>query len=361
MAVQHSYYSLSSGKGAVCSLPLQILAILFACAAAAAAQPGGCKSWQSRLCDSVPLSSLSIPGAHNAATGEGLCFVAGFGKTQSLTLSELWDSGVRAFDLRPAVSGGALKIYHGPLKVKISLDDALEAICSKLKENPAEFAIVLLREESESENDEERALWSSAVGACIGSLGERAAAFSSGMTVGDVRGKILFLSRSPYHGTAKGALIKGWVHSVQGNSEAGIVSLADGAEEILQVQDYYNTVGHERQCNKSCAIKRFFHIAANASPGVWTINFLSGYSALWLGIPGVPTTAGYKRNAEKQNAFALDCLNELPESPVGIVFMDFAGIDTVSGGIWHPAAFKVLGRKLVQAIIERNFAGIGQR
>lgn len=361
MPALQSYNSPNLRKCSVSYLFLQFSAMLFACAAVAVAQPREYKSWQSHLCDSILLSSLSIPGAHDAATGEGLCFVAGFGKTQSLTLSELWDSGVRAFDLRPAVSDGALKICHGPIKVRISFDDALEVICSKLKQNPTEFAIVLLREESESENDEERALWPSAVGACIASLGDRAAAFSSGMTVGDVRGKILFLSRSHYCGTAKGALIKGWSHSAQGSCEARIVSSAGGAEEVLQVQDYYNTIGHERQCNKSAAIKHFFNIAANAPACVWTINFLSGYSTLWLGIPGVPTTAGYKRNAERQNAYALNCLNEQQKPAVGIVFMDFAGIDAVAGGIWHPAAFRVHGKTLVQTVIERNFAGAGQR
>lgn len=61
--------------------------------------------------DSVALCSMSIPGAHDAATGEGMLSLPGFGVTQTLGLQELWMCGVRAFDLRPAVRDTLLYIY----------------------------------------------------------------------------------------------------------------------------------------------------------------------------------------------------------------------------------------------------------
>ena len=63
-----------------------------------------------RIDDEVLVASMSIPGAHDAATGEGMYSPSGLGITQQLTLQELWDCGVRAFDLRPAVKDTLLYI-----------------------------------------------------------------------------------------------------------------------------------------------------------------------------------------------------------------------------------------------------------
>ena len=86
--------------------------------------PAAADNWMERLSDDVYMMQLSIPGTHDAATGEGFTWgeVADqFGKTQDLTLAQLWAAGVRAFDLRPAVETNDetgesdLVIYHGIL------------------------------------------------------------------------------------------------------------------------------------------------------------------------------------------------------------------------------------------------------
>ena len=66
------------------------------------------ENWMSRLPDDAYVAALSIPGAHDAATGSGWAGLNGpignlFAKTQDLSLQALWDAGIRAFDLRPAV------------------------------------------------------------------------------------------------------------------------------------------------------------------------------------------------------------------------------------------------------------------
>ena len=314
--------------------------------------------WQAHLNDDTPIASLSIPGAHDAATGEGLHCIAGFGKTQELTLSELWESGIRAFDLRPAVNGEELHIYHGIIKTDISFGTALEIICEKIEAHPTEFAIVLLREESDSENNKERSLWPQAVGDAIAEIGERAAVFSPVMTVGQMRGKILFLSRSEYTGCDKGALVTGWSHSPGGTTEAGITSYCNGSRGRLQVQDLYKTTNKELQDAKTLAIARHLTLAANADKDVWSINFLSAYSTTFLGITPLPTSAGYKRNATNINRLVADILetrNTATKAPTGILFIDYAGVDKVGGGIWHPTHFDTLGKRLVELIIEQNF------
>ena len=280
--------------------------------------------------------------------------VAGFGKTQELSLAALWDCGVRAFDLRPAVNGEELHIYHGPIRTKISFGKALEILCNKLAEHPTEFAIVLLREENDSENSAERALWAQAVGKAIEDIGDKAAIFSPAMNVRDARGKIIFLSRNVYTGNNRGAIIKGWNHSPQGTTDAVITSLANGATDRLQMQDYYAPTDKEKQKAKEEAVLQCLQRAASAPADVWTINFLSGYCNRWLGFTPFATTSGYKRNAERIHPIVINSLTTKPQ-PTGIIMLDFAGCDKTGGGIWHWGCFKTLGAELVDKIIGQNF------
>lgn len=311
-------------------------------------------NWMSLLDDTRTVASLSIPGAHDAATGEGMLMAAGLGKTQELTLQELWNCGVRAIDLRPAVNGDELHIYHSMAKTRVSFGEALEILCAELDNHPSEFAIVLLREESESENSAERAMWPSAVGRAIESIGEKAAVFSPAMSVGEARGKIIFISRNAYTGCSRGAVIKGWSHSPSGTGNGCITSYADGTTARLQVQDYYAPTSKEKQQIKKETALRYLQIAREAPADVWTINFISGYRNRWLGFTPFATTSGYKRNAQALHPAMIEAL-EKSDGPTGIIMMDFAGCDTVCGGMWHWNAFKTMGAELVKRIIGRNF------
>lgn len=333
---------------------IQYTILLLCCPLIAIAQDFDRSSWMQHLDDARTVASLSIPGAHDAATGEGLHMIAGFGKTQELPLVALWDCGVRAFDLRPAVNGEELNIYHGPIRTKISFGKALEILCDKLTEHPTEFAIVLMREESDSENSAERALWPSAVGKAIESIGDKAAIFSPAMSVKDARGKIIFISRDTYTGTGSGAFIKGWAHSPSGTSNAEIISCYSGVTSRLQMQDYYAPTDKEKQKAKEKAVLRCLRLAADAPADVWTINFLSGYSNRWLGFTPFATTSGYKRNAERIHPIVISSLTEKPQ-PTGIMMLDFAGCDKAGGGIWHWSAFETLGAEVVDKIIGQNF------
>lgn len=331
-----------------------LYAILLLCCTLAAAQRIDGRDWMSQLDDARTVASLSIPGAHDAATGEGMIMVAGFGKTQELTLDELWNSGVRAFDLRPAVKGKELHIYHGPIRTKASFQEALEALCNKLEEHPSEFAVVLLREESDSENTTERTLWPTAVGKAIENTGDKAAVFSPAMKVGDARGKIIFISRNAYTGCNRGAIIEGWNHSPQGTANARITSLTDNATARLQMQDYYAPTDKEKQKAKEEAVLQCLQRAASAPADMWTINFLSGYNNRWLGFTPFATTSGYKRNAERIHPIIINSLTTKPQ-PTGIMMLDFAGCDKTGGGIWHWGCFETLGTELVNKIIGQNF------
>ena len=61
-------------------------------------------NWMSRLADNMLLTQLSIPGSHDAATGNGFAtewaeYGRVFGQTQECSIAGQWSAGVRAFDL----------------------------------------------------------------------------------------------------------------------------------------------------------------------------------------------------------------------------------------------------------------------
>lgn len=335
-------------------LRLLFVTFLLFLVSATFSQVANVEQWMAELDDDVPVSLLSIPGAHDAATGEGVCLFSGLGITQTLDLREQWRCGVRAFDLRPAVKDTLLYIYHGRQRTKVTFAEALDMISAQLDRYPSEFAIVLLREESDSENEKEHSLWAPLVGEVIRDMGDKASVFSSDMKVGDVRGKVLFLTRSSYSGAERGARITGWCHSKDGCTNARILPYASGSEARLQVQDYYAPTDAEKRAYKLDVVRRFLSLSEDVQENVWTINFLSGYSTTWLGCTSLATTSGYKRNAAWLHAEVLEYLED-KRQPLGIVFMDYAGVDKVCGGLLHWASFKVRGGELVNKIIDCNF------
>ena len=115
------------------------------------------------LNDNLYISQLSLPGAHDAATGT----LSSSGKCQTLSLTGLWDAGVRVFDLRPTDDTNC-PIYHGAgltgSNTGITLTDALNDITGKLNTYPREFAIILMRNENDKGSTDN---WKSRVGAIL--------------------------------------------------------------------------------------------------------------------------------------------------------------------------------------------------
>lgn len=119
----------------------------------------GNENWMASIPDNTFVSQLSIPGSHDAGTGHGvnnyLVFVSGskYAITQEKTLTDQWNSGIRAFDLRPAVDNSRLRIYHGIISTNLYMDNALTTLCGLLDSHPTETCIVIVRHESEADSN----------------------------------------------------------------------------------------------------------------------------------------------------------------------------------------------------------------
>ena len=311
----------------------------------------GGNNWITELPDNAYASQLSIPGTHDAATGDGTTF--SLGKTQSLTLQEQWNMGIRVFDLRPGykkVRKGFFKyinelhIYHGIVETRTSFKDAVKVLSDNLAANPGEFAIILMRFENDSPLYNKRDVWNSLMSSFLKSSDfptERRIDFRPDLTVGELRGKILVLSRDAYASTpSTGAFVSGWSHSVDGTTNA--VISGRNASATLQLQDYYSVENKEA---KIASIKNYVDLASAAEPGVWTINHTSGYTGT------IGSDSSIKQNAENNNVALYDYLTDSSRSAgsTGIILLDHAGVRS-SG------SYDIYGDLLPQAIIDNNFA-----
>lgn len=303
--------------------------------------------WMSLIEDDMPVYRLSIPGSHNAATGNGAYTLFNAGITQKKSIEEQWDLGIRAFDLRPSLNNEKLHIYHGPIRTKLTFHDAIEILLNKLSKSPREFAIVILR--AENTESKEMPTWAREIGRFIESLGDKAATFKAGIKVEELRGKILFLTRNNYTNTDKGALIHGWSHQPDGTPNAGIVSYADDSKVTLSVQDYYEPTSKKKQEKKLQSIKAYIKAASHSQDELWSINYLSGYASTYLGIKGAASYRGYLQNAEYNHNNIVRFLSDNPQiTNCGIIMMDFAGVE-------ENGSYTLKSQQLINSIINLNF------
>jgi len=319
------------------------------------------ENWMARLDDDALVAELSIPGAHDAATGSGWAGMQGlignpFARTQELDLRQLWDVGIRAFDLRPAMHKHYMSMNHGMVKTELRFEQVLSMMCSWLRDNPSEFIIIHLLHASDGDkvkDSYERRLVE------ILNLGEyhnRLAEFRPDLRVGELRGKILILSRNAYSGTPVGGIFRNWTGSPDWRRQTqGRIVGSRGTEAKAYMQDFSSTYAQGALNIKLAALRRMLdfsttHQASSTDEVVWVLNFASAYSkVLKLFGHSISTSNGYRDNAVHTHAAFLSYLEAHPTGPTGIVLMDYAGVDRSHG-------YQLNGMKLVKAIIRRNFS-----
>ncbi len=302
-------------------------------------------NWMSRVDDNTFVSLLSIPGAHDAATGHGTS-LDNFARTQDITITEMWNAGVRAFDLRPCVQNNDLAIYHGSVSTNISFKQAVTTLCNLLDSHPTELAIIVMRHEDDSDNGD--ASWNTLMTTQLTTepVKSHAVAFKTLLKMSEARGKLLVLSRNEYRTTPVGGFITGWGHNANFNNQQGGVIKGKSGSTKCYIQDFYDCSASDGPETKKNSVARMlqFSCTENTNPNIWVINHTSGYSKTFF---GAATRDGYRDNAATQNTAAINYLSQHP-GPTGIVMMDCAGVDRSEN-------YNVKGLALVKALIDNNF------
>lgn len=324
--------------------------------------------WLARVADDRMVCRLSIPGTHDAATGEGWDCADSLAanliaRTQELTLAQQWAAGIRAFDLRPDVRTDSLgrqtlHIYHGEFATRASMASVMGMLRDSLAAHPSEFAIIVMRHEASASRESAR--WKDMTDYVLAKNRDLLVDFRPDITVGQLRGRILVLSRDVYNDSMpRGGYIEGWRHDAECDWTRPATVRGSSRNGHLVVQDFYDMSGEGGMPTKLGAIERLFRLTGKgevlrADPHTWFINHTSGYlyTTQQFGGEPVSTTEGYRANAAETNRWMANLIEAKRSrgrsATTGIVMMDFGGADR-SGGQ------EVLGRRLVNTIIDSNW------
>lgn len=323
--------------------------------------PSGIQSdgnnWITPLDGSIYVSQMSIPGSHDAATGEDMATFVGdmFAQTQEKTLQVQWDLGVRCFDLRPAIYTGnstpELWLYHGATRVSISWATAMNTIKSNLTSHPGEFAIVLFRHEDESTSDKNTNSddFNTYMTAWVNANKDWIVDWKPDITIDECRGKLILISR--FGGSWEYGCFTGWSHD-----EAGTTTTVRNANSsvtgTMYVQDYYSFSSLETKYNaivKYLDIAQKFHIE-DSQKNCWMLNHVSGYASTVLS-----SSRLYMQNAEYQNPKIISYLNTRDVGSTGILLFDYSGAATAKYGTLFPTTYNVQGDVMLQTVIDNNY------
>jgi 1-phosphatidylinositol phosphodiesterase len=199
-------------------------------------------SWMGKLKDESPLSSLSIPGTHNAPT----CYVAlPSVRCQAVSVREQLNNGVRFLDIRvqphtpedPA--DDRLILVHSAFPISLTgnkyFRDLLSEITSFLDENPSETVIISLKREGVGKATDEQL--SKILKDHYTGDANRWFTEPRIPTLGEARKKIVVLRRFHIDGSIRAENPGGWCidgESWPDNCEDGLCSSGD-----IRVQDFY--------------------------------------------------------------------------------------------------------------------------
>lgn len=303
------------------------------------AQISDYKKWMAGLDDNMFLWRLSIPAAHDACTSGQ----SGSAKTQTYNLAGQLERGVRMFDLRPRWDGSNMYIYHGITKTSVKFNDALQTLCTFLDENPSEFLFVIMRHEDDGASNAQKEAWPDQMYECLNAKRSYIIDYSPTLTVKEMRGKLLVMSRNHYTDGPIGSYLEGGGdNSVYDREIAG----PDNARMRITTQDMYKVDGDGQLANKVSEIKNLLNRSVASNEGDYRLyfNHTSGYSQTFFGIS---TSAGVQECAKTCNKAVIDYMDG-KTGPMGFILMDFAGDNNY------------YGQQLIDLIINNNQALMAQ-
>lgn len=108
--------------------------------------------WMITLADYRRLSELSIPGTHDTMA-YGQLPVSSIVQTQTMSLEQQLQSGIRYLDIRLAHKGDYFQLHHGSVDLGVSFEVVLDAITGFLQEYPSETILMRIKQEHTSESD----------------------------------------------------------------------------------------------------------------------------------------------------------------------------------------------------------------
>jgi len=311
-------------------------------------------NWISKVSDSQKVFNLTIPCTHGSTSAEGWLGESSenlgdiMGLTQSLSMEDQWKLGVRGYEILTGLYENTetkqkdLYTMQSMFTTKVSLRDFFTHLATYLKENPTELAVVIL-DKSAATTSDIQSEWNAALAAIINSdeLKDLFVPFKSTITVGEMRGKIMLLSKVKYADSFAGGFVENWtLNEGYEDQMKPTITAPDGTVTKFYAQDFVDIMVSEYEKKKQRAIKLMFDYVAkrdvNAKNPIWA----------YAGLGGGISTDGYRQLAVLSNHTVIEYLNTT-EAQLGLISIDYAGVDNVD-------KYEVKGLELLNAIIAHN-------
>ena len=349
-------------------------------------------NWMSYLPDDVFVAHLSIPGTHDTTTGHGFNWTGAIApgimesasRTQTLTLSEQLEKGVRAFDFRPGLSSDkkSLTCNHGISYTKLSMTDAFNTLTGYLDAHPKEFFVIHLFRgnvyqsgapygafDSQSDKNKYNELFNEFFNQ--GKFNDYIVEYTPYLKVKDMRGKMVVFRRDriDFAYIAKAGNFGNWRSDSELWTEESLVSVSNAKDPTVRgtmaVTDVSSPEGDELQTelNSITAINKFAREqvrpneakTANSSyKPTWVMCFTSG------ALDGENRT-GYAKNASNTNPHLTNLIKqsaaEGKAGPTGIVLSDWVYVTEDSG---YKTDGETADKQIVPTIALNNFDYISE-
>ena len=342
--------------------------------------------WLGMVKDDTKVCKLSIPGTHDTMTGMGfyqpvLKYV--FNTTaisQVSTLEEQMACGLRFFDIRPVVSIDTLatdpaekqilRLSHGISEIDVTFEETIDLLQRYLKDHPSEFFIAKLQADNGMENQSNWAVLLNKVLSKQKYDGLFVEDWRPDITVGEMRGKILWLSRydlRPLNDLFHFPIVYcDWPDedpdinedlNPEAQRNCAMYNMNDATvKATLYKQDYYKTTTEKRMKNKQQTVIDMMHSAREATAkddNIWIVNHCSAYTEV--------SPRGYITNAANLHPLVIADLQSY-EGTVGIMPMDMACHDYVhciiNGGTPYTSdylyGFYPMSQSLTNLLIKSN-------
>jgi 1-phosphatidylinositol phosphodiesterase len=267
------------------------------------------QQWMSNFDDCTPLSLMSIPGSHDSGTTTGPELLV----TQTKSIEEQLQLGVRFFDIRLAAHNNKLGVFHAIAFQNIYWEsDVLPTFINFLKENPSETLIVSLKREGGEASDYARLLSASLSDA----LNKQYLidSFTSDITLGEARGKIIFMHRDHAMHDFQGVECSDWADDA--TCKMTLTNRHGDKTRVLLEDEYqHNSITQGKKKNKA-VINNLKRAAKNQDATTWAITFASA--------TGYPTITP-KQFADIVNPAVAQHVSKNAAKHFGIIVLDFIG------------------------------------
>lgn len=157
----------------------------------------GPNEWISNLDDDVLISQLSIPGTANSFS----YLYNGDQKTQTATVTDQWNAGVRCFELRGPGANSDSPLQCNRTNIGETFGDAVTTLINLLQQSPREFLMIMPAYDSDAGRGDVRNYYNqlnsyyTSLKSELESRGLEFITYNPSLTVGEARGTVMFIAR----------------------------------------------------------------------------------------------------------------------------------------------------------------------